>query len=278
MQLKSSTKITALMIGDFSCREFYSLRTNISRFADVTSVGGCTEAVDLLRGEHAIFDLAIIAERWPGEHARGTLEQIQRESPIMRMVAICGSWCEGQKRSATPWPGMLHTSWHRWLPHWQDDLVRLSNHRLPSFGLPVAASEHERTLFREFPKRTEGKLIAIRSRREDMADMLATACRSQGYATAWLDPRHPLRLEGPDAILWEGSPHQLDDLQSTHIRYRSAPILALLDFPRIDDVERAITHGATEILAKPMHLDDLFTRVAALLGTHHQSKTASSPI
>lgn len=277
MQRKSSTKITALMIGDFSSREFYSMRTNIPRFADVTLVRGCTEAVDLLRGEQAIFDLAIIAERWPGEHARGTLEQIQRESPIMRMIAICGSWCEGQKRSAPPWPGMLHTSWHRWLPHWQDDLVRLSNHRLPSFGLPVAASEHERTLFREFPARTEGKLVAIRNRREDMADMLASACRSQGYATAWLDPRHPLRLEGPDAILWEGSPHQLDDLQSTHFRYQRVPILALLDFPRIDDVERAITLGATEILAKPMHLDDLFTRIAALLGTHHQNKTATSP-
>ena len=275
MQLTSPTKITALLIGDFSSREFRSLRANIPRFADVTSVAGCTEAVGLLRSEQAIFDLAVIAERWPGEHARGTLEQIQRESPIMRMVAVCGSWCEGQKRSGTPWPGMLHTTWHRWLPHWQDDLLRLSNHQLPSFGLPVAANEHERTLFREFPSRSNGKLIAIRSRREDMADMLATACRSQGYATAWLDPRYPFRLEGPDAILWEGSPHRLDDLQNTHHRYQRTPILALLDFPRIDDLERAIARGASEILAKPMHLEDLFSRVATLLDTHHTGKTAS---
>ena len=278
MQMKSSTKITALMIGDFSSREFCSLQTDIPRFADVTSVAGCTEAVGLLKGEHAIFDLAIVAERWPGEHAQGTLEQIQRERPIMRMVAVCGSWCEGQKRSGTPWPGMLHTTWHRWLPHWQDDLVRLSNHQLPSFGMPVAASEHERTLFRKFPTHTEGKLIAIRNRREDMADMLATACRSQGYATVWLDPRHPLRLEGPDMILWEGLTQQLDDLKNTHHRYHRTPILALLDFPRIDDVERAIAHGATEILAKPMHLEDLFTRVATLLGTQQRGKTASSSL
>ena len=154
--------------------------------------------------------------------------------------------------------------------------MRLSQNRLPSFGLPVVANDDERGMFRSFPPQTDGKLIAIRSQREDMADMLATACRSQGYAAAWLDPRYRLRLEGPDAILWEGSAHQLDDLQNTHHRYPSAPILALLDFPRIDDLERALRRGAAEILAKPMHLADLFNRLAALLAGDDRGKTASS--
>ena len=99
-----------------------------------------------------------------------------------------------------------------------------------------------------------------------MADMLATACRDQGYSGVWLDPRHPLRLEGPDAILWEGSADCLDDLHSMHLRYRTAPILALMDFPRIEDVKRATQLGAAEILPKPTHLEDLFARLAALLG------------
>ncbi len=273
--MESPKIIRLLLVGDYSSREFKPLRDSIPHFAEVTAVPGCAAAVQMLQSQDAIFDLAIIAERWPGEHAKSVLEQIQRERPIMRMLAVCGSWCDGQKRSGTPWPGMLHTTWHRWLPHWQEDLIRLSQSRLPSFGLPVVANDDERIMFRNFPPQTDGKLIAIRSRRDDMADMLTSACRSQGYAAAWLDPRYRLRLEGPDAILWEGSANQLDDLQNIHRRYPSAPIMALLDFPRIDDLERALRWGAAEILAKPMHLADLFTRIAALLAGEDSGKTAS---
>ena len=131
-------------------------------------------------------------------------------------------------------------------------------------------------MLRHFPARVEGKLIAIRSQREDMADMLAAACRSQGYSAAWLDPRYPLRLEGPDAILWEGSPDQLRDLQNTHHRYRQAPVLALLDFPRIDDLEQATRLGAAEILSKPTHLEDMFVRLAALLDAQQTAETTPS--
>ena len=277
MAMESSRTISALLIGNFSSREFRPLRTSITGFAKITSITNCEMTVQVLQSENATYDLAIIAERWPGEHSRRALEQIQRARPIMRMIAVSGSWCDGQKRSGCPWPGMLHTTWHRWLPHWQEDLMRLSKNRLPSFGLPVSASDHERTLFRNLrylPQKADGKLIAVCSRREDMADMLTAACRSQGYATAWLDPRHRLRLEGPNAILWEGSANQLDDLQNTHHRYPQAPIMALLDFPRIEDLEQAIRQGAAEIMAKPMHLEDLFKRLAALLDTEQTGKIA----
>ena len=53
-----------------------------------------------------------------------------------------------------------------------------------------------------------------------------------------------------------------------------APIMALLDFPRIEDLEQAIRQGAAEIMAKPMHLEDLFKRLAALLDTEQTGKIA----
>ena len=278
MQTESPSiqKICVLLLGNFSGSEFQPLAEAILQFAEVKTAACCKEAVRLLRSERHSFDLVVVAERWPGEHPHGQLDQVQRTAPLARLIAISGSWCEGQKRSGTPWPGMLHTGWHSWLPHWQEDFIRLAQNRLPSFGLPVAASDHERTMFRRFPPRAEGKLIAIRSQREDMADMLASACRSQGYSAVWLDPRYPLRLEGPEAILWEGSPDQLDDLQNTHQRYQQAPLVALLDFPRIEDVERAVQLGAVEILAKPTHLEDLFTRLADLLNGQQTLKTTQS--
>ena len=37
-----------------------------------------------------------------------------------------------------------------------------------------------------------------------------------------------------------------------------APLIALLDFPRIEDVERARSAGAAAVLSKPLQLEDLF--------------------
>jgi len=37
-----------------------------------------------------------------------------------------------------------------------------------------------------------------------------------------------------------------------------APIVALLDFPRIEDRRRALAAGAQAILSKPLQVDDLF--------------------
>ncbi len=273
---KSTRTISVLLIGDFTSSEFQPLRASILPFCDIQAVGCCGKAVKLLQSGQYLFDLVVVAERWPGEHSHGELEELHRTAPITRMIAVSGSWCEGQKRSGKPWPGMLHTSWHNWVAHWQDDLIRLSQNRLPSFGLPVAASEHERMIVRPFPPEAEGKLIAIRSQREDMADMLASACRSQGYSAAWLDPRYPLRIEGPDAILWEGSPNQLEDLENTHQRYWQAPLLALLDFPRIDDMDQAIRLGAAEILAKPTQLEDLFARLEGVLKAEQIPETTPS--
>ena len=257
--------IRVLLVGSFSASEFQPLSVAIGRIATLQTAADCTSAVQYLKSHPSGIDLVIVAERWPGEHAHTELDRVQRAAPLARLLAVGSSWCEGQARSGTPWPGMLHKVWHSWLTHWETDLIRCSQRELPSFGLPIVANEHERTLFRCFPPQAKDRLIAISSQREDMADMLVTACRDQGYATVWLDPHHPLRIEGPNAILWEGSPDCLDTLQKIHTRYRQAPLIALLDFPRIEDIKRATDMGAAEILPKPTYLEDLFHRLDSLL-------------
>ena len=260
----------ALLIGNFSQREFQSLPPAIRKVATIRVANDCRDAIRWLESEPGDVgavdvDVVIVAERWPGEHPHRELERVQRALPLARFLAVGSSWCEGQARSGNPWPGMLYQGWNSWWAHWEMDLTNLRQQRLPSFGLPVIASDHERTLFRTFPPRSKDQMIAIHTHCEDMADMLATACRDQGYATVWIDPQRPLRIERPQAILWEGSPDHLDSLQRIHSRFRQAPLLALLDFPRFEDVARAIDMGASEILPKPTHLEDLFHRLASLL-------------
>ena len=137
----------------------------------------------------------------------------------------------------------------------------------------MTTTDDERILF--FHKDTEPsqKLIAVRSGCPDLADMLCSACRGWGFGTVWLDPRHPPRIEGPAAILWEGNSAGLDDLQTIREFYPQTPILVLIDFPRWEDIQQVSLLGSAAVLSKPLNLDDLFSRLADLL---HHTKDAQN--
>ena len=92
-----------------------------------------------------------------------------------------------------------------------------------------------------------------------MAGLLSDACRRGGYATAWLHPRQPARVQGAVAAIYDGA--SLDDAGLAELRQLTAevspaPVLALLDAPRIQDVRLARTLGAA-VLAKPFRVDEL---------------------
>jgi hypothetical protein len=92
-----------------------------------------------------------------------------------------------------------------------------------------------------------------------MEGLLSDACLRAGYATAWLHPRQPARLHGAVAAIYDGTaldPVGLAELTQVTEAVSPAPVLALLDSPRIRDVRRARTLGAA-VLAKPFCLDDL---------------------
>ena len=41
-------------------------------------------------------------------------------------------------------------------------------------------------------------------------------------------------------------------------RLRPAPVVAMLDFPRVEDCDRALAAGVVAVLSKPLVLADLF--------------------
>jgi CheY-like chemotaxis protein len=278
MKVSSSAarSVRVLLLGDFTPAEFQPVAEEIRQLADVETVANCGAAESRLQSGNIPPDLIVVAQLWPGQHLHMDLDRVQRAAPLSRLIALGGSWCEGQQRSGTPWPGMLRTYWHSWLAHWRRDFLRLSVSQLPSWGLPIVATDDERALFCHIRAKPKRELIAVRSHCFDMADMLVSVCRRQGYAAVWLDPLHPPRVDGPAAVLWEGNPRGFDDLRAVRGRYPQIPLLALLDFPRWEDVERAKQIGAVSVLAKPLSLDDLFGRLVDILDGFYSNKNSPS--
>jgi hypothetical protein len=260
-----------LLLGDAERREFCQARDTLSALGRVRRAANIDEAAAALAEEEAAVDVIVVAEARPGEFSPAQIERLRQAAPLARIVGLLGSWCEGEVRSGRPWPAAVRTYWHQWPARAQRELRRLAAGRPSAWTLPLTATEEDRLLAdAERPLPARSGLIAIAARSFAMADFLAAACRRCGYATAWLRPPGALRVGGAKAVVFDGSDcrgaeHQ--ELRRLAAAMAPAPLLALLDFPRIEDFDRCRAAGAAAVLSKPLLLADLFWWLDRLIQT-----------
>ena len=164
-------------------------------------------------------------------------------------MGLLGSWCEGEVRTGRPWPAAIRTYWHQWLPRCDQEVGRMRRGQCAVWGLPVTATEEERLLLAaEQPATARQGLIAIHARSAEMEDWLSCVLRSRGYATVWLRPPRPARVDGAAAAVFDGSDCRGEELARLRRMVAAlgssnsggaAAVVALLSFPRIEDHDRA---------------------------------------
>lgn len=256
------SEICVLLIGDTRRREFRRARASLDDAARVREAPDAEEAEVLLAGGRFLPEVIVVAQSHPGQFSARQIDRLRRLAPLARVLALLGSWCEGEVRTGNPWPAVIRVYWHQWLPCWRQELARLRQGECPAWGLPVTASEEDRLLASaEAPAPTREGLIAICSPCFEMQDWLAAACRGRGYSTEWIRPHRPTTLRDTTAAIFDATDcrgEELDQLKRFAAVSGEAPVLALLDFPRIEDEDLALAAGAVAVLAKPLLLEDLF--------------------
>ncbi len=274
-------EISILLVGDSTRSEFAEARSALDRLGHVTSVPEADSAAAALSEGEVAADVIVVAQAFPGEFSHAALDRLRRLAPLARVLGLLGSWCEGEMRSGRPWPGAIRIYWHQWPPRCDQELGRMGRGESSAWGLPVTATEEERLLLgadRPLPK--QQGLIAIYSRLPEVHEWLSAALRRRGCSTVWLrPPAHSVghvpcptdgmaQVEGATAAIFDGSDcrdHELGQLKRLAAALRPAPIVALLDFPRVEDRNRAIAAGAAAVVSKPLYLDDLFWQLDRLL-------------
>lgn len=238
----------------------------------------CTASVaDAVRRESDKFpDLIVLPQPWPGCFQLSELELLRHRFPLARLISLLGSWCEGEQRSGRPVPAAWPIHWLTWPTHFAAELQRVHDGLCPLWGLPVTVTEAERAAASSTMLPSTGAgLVLIQAAAREMGDCLRDACIARGFSTITvpLDPTPPsLHLTGLKAAVWEAAccdaihSRSLQDLARVA---RDVPLIALLDFPRLEDVRRAISLGATHVLPKPLSWDDLFTILQSPVATHH---------
>lgn len=256
------SEISILLLGDVDRPEFFGARSTLESAGQVSCFAEVDAAVKALEAGDIIPDVIVMAQAYPGEFSHQAIDRLRRLAPLGRVLGLLGSWCEGEMRSGHPWPAAVRVYWHQWNVRANRELRSLIAGQCPSWGLPITAGEEERLLqntTRTLTRRRE--LIAIHAARFVMADWLSAACRMRGYSTVWLRPGHDARIEGAAGAIFDGSnlhAEELEQLGRFAQALKQTPIIALLDFPRREDQQRALAAGAAAVLAKPLSLEDLF--------------------
>ncbi len=212
------------------------------------------------------------------------IELLQRRWPLAGIVALLGSWCEGETRTGRPWPGVRRLYWYEFSTWWRQQLALRAAGRCPDWARP--ATDMGRTLPIRNPKseirNPRHGAIVLRAMNRYVAEALTDALQHAGYATVWHPPRGPKTVvRGAVAGIWDGC--QLDDRETDdlaafcrQLARDDAPVIALLDFPRRDRFEIARQIGARAVLAKPWFNADLVATIELLANRCESIRTTTS--
>ena len=248
------------LIGDTSRPEFSEASTALEELAHVTRFADVEPAITALKEGLLTAHGIVLAQAYPDQFSAVVIDRLRNLTPLARWIAILGSWCEGEPRSGHPLPGVVRMYWHQASVRIRREFPRWFEAQGSAWLLPATATDEERLLASLESPLPQGKgLVAIWTRQPEMEALLSDACRKGGYSTAWLHPRQPAHVRGVVAAIYDGASLDavgFEELKQLATDMAPAPVLALLDAPRIKDVRLARTLD-TAVLAKPFRVDEL---------------------
>jgi len=234
---------------------------------------GLGEVCEML-GRGSSADLLVVARGRPGEIAPAEIDTLRRLAPLLPIVQLAGSWCEGELRSGRPWRAAERVYWHQAVQQWRADLLRHEIGLTPDWMLPLTTTDDERLLARlATPTSTSGgplppeKRVVMAAGSYAMRQWIAEGARFRGFhPILWQDLESPMPATQIVAGLWDGNSlaARADREARTSLadfvrQLAPVPVVALLSFPRIDDLEEARNAGARQVISKPCMIEDLFS-------------------
>jgi hypothetical protein len=256
-------KISVLWIGSAQ-RELAAARASVSGLSGVSIV----DAIDVASAASRLVEqatspeLIVITQARPGEVGHEQVDRLRRAAPLARLVAVLGSWCEGEARSGHPWPAVERVYWHQW-PSWLARELQQYGHQRSAWTLPVTATMEDRLLASAGRSRSHaegsGRMVGIVSAHRASAQMLMDACREFGLEAIVLDGS-PEQVAGLSLVIFDADrcgEAEADRLRQLVAAVRPAPLVALLTCPRIEECKLALAAGALAVFSKPLVLEEL---------------------
>ena len=267
------TGTPVLLVGDWQGREFVAATSGLPDACDWPCATDIDEACDLLRNCQQPPELIFLAQSLPGIYCQEHIDRLQQVVPLTRLVVVVGSWCEGELRTGSPPSGVIRLYWYDFSSWWQAAIRRRDAGLCPPWSLPLDHVQAGRwSQANDFvPSKAPSKNSFLLSVMIDAADFtvyetLSAALNNFGILSHWQgrdENATPAPTSAIHAGIWDGG--QLGDRELMRLtnfcHQTNGPVIALLDFPRLEHFEKAQDAGAAAVFAKPYIVEEI---VAAL--------------
>jgi hypothetical protein len=270
---------TVWVVGPWTRGEFSSVRDRLDpghAWVDVSTLAGATARID---GGELPPEVLLLAQPRPGVNAQEHLDRLYATAPLVRVAVVAGTWCEGEMRTGRPLQGSLRLYWHE-LPAWWEGAQRdRSAGRAPPWSLPV--EPWAAAAWRDHPgagmdAQAARAVVAIDARDFATFETLSAALAGLGWRCIWTPRGRKLADAGrasdaasATAGIWDGG--QLDPAECNALQrfckqfgVQPAPVIAMVDFPRLEHLELVRTAGASAIMGKPYAITALAAELGAL--------------
>jgi hypothetical protein len=224
--------------------------------------------------------LVLLAQARPGVDDPSQLERLRAVAPLTRVVVVAGSWCEGELRTGRPAAGVVRLYWYEFAPWWRAAVAEWEANETPAWSEPLddVRAGQETTVVapreRDDVIPAEGGVLVVDAVDFAVFETLTTVLAPFGWSCEW-QPRHRPDLTVSTtmvAAIWDGG--QLSDGELAalreftariHAAKAGAPVIVLLDFPRVKHLQAARDAGAAAVLGKPYQVAQLVNELERLI-------------
>ena len=268
MEAGRSRSRRVLLTGDYRHPDFAALRRFLAAEPGV-------DAQEAELDEPARNgDVVALCQSRPGQFTQAQVEQLHARDPLAGLLAILGSWCEGELRSGRPWHGVDRVYWYDAVGRLQS-LLNSDGHAAP-LRTYTAAERIEQSAAR-WPAAAAGATAAIFAQRRSEYEPLADVCRVLGLSPRW---QRNWQAAGATPTLLLVA---LDDLQASVPlpadlcrAWPGSQRIALLNFPRRSEVVQLRQAGFHHVLGKPLLIADLLGCLPPMWVQSAQRQVAAS--
>jgi hypothetical protein len=254
-------------VGDRESPEFAEPLRWLAARARLAVATDFASALEMLKlGPHP-FDLIVVGQLRPGEHAHRSFDSLRSAAPLTPIVCLLASPCQGETRTGKPWPGALRVYAHQFIVRVGQQFERLESQGGLAWAMPFTATEEDRMLAlspiceRQFMAR-----VAVFSDQRETASALGDLLKVAGCPV--VGQSESAIGDDVNVLIWDCK-GDFSVSQSSFERLvkrcpRPAKIV-LLGFPRIADQAAAMACGAAAVVSKPFLIEDLLWQIGQCL-------------
>lgn len=229
------------------------------------------------------FDLILIVEARRNQVCRDDVEALQAMFVGVPMVALLGSWCEGEPRSGAPWPGVIRVYWHQWEGRYDRFVSQLQQAGITDWHAPLTSTVADRMARQSTADPDSAATIScigISAWTHSQFEMLADAMNHFGWHSRWVERSMwngaTTKLVSAICVDADGWTPELENrLKWLREEIPETPMVLLLNYPRHDELDSIRQAGILGVISKPFELGDLKSAIERAVKQHHAIRASA---